>query len=114
MAGNQRSIRRLRTQCERAKRTLSASTQATIEIDSLFEGAECFCGGGGGLFVGLGGAAVVVVAVVVAVVVVVVVAVVCLLLMTRIVISTIVVGAGFVDVDVAVVIDIVVAGGGTC
>merc|ERR1712078_650759 len=38
MAGNQRAIRRLRTQCERAKRTLSSSTQATIEIDSLFEG----------------------------------------------------------------------------
>ena len=34
LAGNQRAIRRLRTQCERAKRTLSSSTQATIEIDS--------------------------------------------------------------------------------
>ena len=29
MTGNQRAIRRLRTQCERAKRTLSSSTQAT-------------------------------------------------------------------------------------
>merc|ERR1712039_477009 len=38
MAGNQRAIRRLRTQCERAKRTLSSSLQAEIEIDSLFEG----------------------------------------------------------------------------
>ena len=27
LAGNQRAIRRLRTQCERAKRTLSSSTQ---------------------------------------------------------------------------------------
>merc|ERR1712224_995350 len=31
---NHRALRRLRTQCERAKRTLSASTTATIEIDS--------------------------------------------------------------------------------
>jgi L1 cell adhesion molecule like protein len=38
--GNQRSLRRLRTACERAKRTLSASTQAHIEIDSLFEGTD--------------------------------------------------------------------------
>jgi L1 cell adhesion molecule like protein len=41
--GNQRAIRRLRTQCERAKRTLSSSTQATIEIDSLFEGIDYSC-----------------------------------------------------------------------
>merc|ERR1719240_668407 len=40
LAGNNRSIRRLRTQCERAKRTLSSSTQATIEIDSLFDGID--------------------------------------------------------------------------
>jgi heat shock protein 1/8 len=38
--GNQRALRRLRTACERAKRTLSASTQAHIEIDSLFEGTD--------------------------------------------------------------------------
>merc|ERR1712109_389667 len=43
MSGNQRAIRRLRTQCERAKRTLSSSTQATIEIDSLFEGIDFSC-----------------------------------------------------------------------
>merc|ERR1712186_175033 len=43
LAGNQRAIRRLRTQCERAKRTLSSSTQATIEIDSLFEGIDFSC-----------------------------------------------------------------------
>mmetsp|Transcript_11852 Transcript_11852/g.26636 ORF Transcript_11852/g.26636 Transcript_11852/m.26636 type:complete len:635 (-) Transcript_11852:281-2185(-) len=37
---NQRALRRLRTACERAKRTLSSSTQAHIEIDSLFEGTD--------------------------------------------------------------------------
>merc|ERR1712137_1019359 len=42
-AGNQRALRRLRTQCERAKRTLSSSTQATIEIDSLFDGIDYTC-----------------------------------------------------------------------
>merc|ERR1712054_434261 len=34
---NPRAMRRLRTQCERAKRILSSSTQTTIEVDSLFE-----------------------------------------------------------------------------
>jgi len=43
MTGNHRAIRRLRTQCERAKRTLSSSTQATIEIDSLFDGIDYSC-----------------------------------------------------------------------
>merc|ERR1712061_478180 len=43
MMGNHRAIRRLRTQCERAKRTLSSSTQATIEIDSLFDGIDFSC-----------------------------------------------------------------------
>ena len=37
---NQRSMRRLRTSCERAKRSLSSSTQAHIEIDSLFDGID--------------------------------------------------------------------------
>ena len=37
---NPRSIRRLRTSCERAKRTLSSSTQASIEIDSLYDGID--------------------------------------------------------------------------
>eukprot|EP00972_Heterocapsa_arctica_P069443 10260721-Heterocapsa_arctica.AAC.1 len=41
--GNNRAIRRLRTQCERAKRTLSSSTQATIEIEFLFEGIDYSC-----------------------------------------------------------------------
>lgn len=40
ISANQRALRRLRTQCERAKRTLSSSTQASIEIDSLFEGID--------------------------------------------------------------------------
>merc|ERR1719415_64497 len=40
--GNKRAVRRLRTACERAKRTLSASTQASIEIDSLFEGIDFY------------------------------------------------------------------------
>merc|ERR1719483_1874133 len=37
-----RAVRRLRTACERAKRTLSASAQASIEIDSLFEGIDFY------------------------------------------------------------------------
>jgi len=40
LSDNQRALRRLRTACERAKRTLSSSTQAHIEIDSLFEGTD--------------------------------------------------------------------------
>ena len=39
---NKRAVRRLRTACERAKRTLSASAQANIEIDSLFEGVDFY------------------------------------------------------------------------
>jgi len=35
-----RALRRLRTSCERAKCALSSTTQATIEIDSLFEGID--------------------------------------------------------------------------
>jgi len=35
-----RAMRRLRTQCEQAKRTLSAAVRATIEVDSLFEGID--------------------------------------------------------------------------
>merc|ERR1711988_732965 len=42
MSQNKRAIRRLRTACERAKRTLSASAQANIEIDSLFEGDDFY------------------------------------------------------------------------
>ena len=42
ITGNKRSLRRLRTACERAKRTLSASAQANLEIDSLFEGIDFY------------------------------------------------------------------------
>merc|ERR1719299_162377 len=42
ISGNPRAMRRLRTACERAKRTLSSSTQTSIEIDSLFEGIDFF------------------------------------------------------------------------
>merc|ERR1712008_161843 len=42
MTQNKRAIRRLRTACERAKRTLSASSQANIEIDSLYEGVDFY------------------------------------------------------------------------
>ena len=39
---NKRALRRLRTACERAKRTLSSSAQANIEIDSLYEGIDFY------------------------------------------------------------------------
>ena len=42
MSGNKRAVRRLRTACERAKRTLSSITEASIEIDSLFEGIDFY------------------------------------------------------------------------
>ena len=42
ITGNARAVRRLRTACERAKRTLSSATQASIEIDSLFEGQDFY------------------------------------------------------------------------
>jgi len=42
ITGNKRALRRLRTACERAKRTLSASAQANIEIDTLFEGIDFY------------------------------------------------------------------------
>ncbi|ELU12322.1 hypothetical protein CAPTEDRAFT_150302, partial [Capitella teleta] len=37
-----RALRRLRTACERAQRTLSTSTQANIDVDSLFEGQDYY------------------------------------------------------------------------
>ncbi|KAJ6393018.1 hypothetical protein OIU77_022486 [Salix suchowensis] len=40
ISANARALRRLRTACERAKRTLSSTTQTTIEIDSLYEGID--------------------------------------------------------------------------
>jgi L1 cell adhesion molecule like protein len=42
ISANKRAVRRLRTACERAKRTLSSSAQASIEIDSLFEGIDFY------------------------------------------------------------------------
>merc|ERR1711998_59034 len=42
LSGNPRAMRRLRTACERAKRTLSSSAQTGVEIDSLFEGIDFF------------------------------------------------------------------------
>ena len=42
MSSNPRSLCRLRTACERAKRTLSSSAQASIEIDSLYEGIDFY------------------------------------------------------------------------
>ncbi|KAK4651205.1 Hsp70 chaperone [Podospora pseudocomata] len=42
LSGNPRALRRLRTACERAKRTLSSSAQTSIEIDSLYEGIDFY------------------------------------------------------------------------
>jgi len=42
ISSNQRALRRLRTACERAKRSLSSSATANIEIDSLFEGIDFY------------------------------------------------------------------------
>merc|ERR1711907_233378 len=39
---NARAMRRLRTACERAKRNLSSSANAQIEIDSLYEGVDFY------------------------------------------------------------------------
>ena len=40
ISDNPRAMRRMRTACERAKRSLSATTQTTIEIDSLADGYD--------------------------------------------------------------------------
>ena len=40
ISDNKKSLRRLQTACETAKKTLSSSTTATLEIDSLFEGID--------------------------------------------------------------------------
>lgn len=42
LKGNPRALRRLRTACERAKRTLSSSTHANVEIDSLSDGIDFY------------------------------------------------------------------------
>ena len=40
ISNNPRSIRRLKTQCERAKRILSSANQTSIEIDALGENED--------------------------------------------------------------------------
>lgn len=42
ITGSARALRRLRTACERAKRSLSSTSQTTVEIDSLFEGIDFY------------------------------------------------------------------------
>ena len=39
---NKRALRRLKTACERAKRTLSSSASASVELESLYEGIDFF------------------------------------------------------------------------
>ena len=39
---NKRSLKRLRISCEKAKRTLSSSVSASIEIDSIYEGIDFY------------------------------------------------------------------------
>ena len=43
ISSSARSMRRLRTNCEKIKRTLSSTAQATLEIDSLFDGIDYTC-----------------------------------------------------------------------
>ena len=42
ISDNKRAVRRLRTSCERAKRTLSSTASTTIEIDSLYDGQDFY------------------------------------------------------------------------
>lgn len=42
LTSNPRALRRLRTACERAKRTVSTAMQASIEIDSLSDGIDFY------------------------------------------------------------------------
>jgi len=43
LRSNHRAYRRLHTECDTAKRTLSSSTQAVVEIDSLLDGIDFTC-----------------------------------------------------------------------
>jgi L1 cell adhesion molecule like protein len=43
ISNNTRALRRLRTQCEKAKRILSAATQAPIECEALADGIDFNC-----------------------------------------------------------------------
>ncbi len=42
ISSNKRALKRLRSSCEKAKRTLSSSANASIEIDSLYEGIDFY------------------------------------------------------------------------
>ena len=42
VSNNARALRRLRTACERAKRILSSSTEAAVEIDALYDGIDFY------------------------------------------------------------------------
>lgn len=42
ISSNKRALKRLRSSCEKAKRTLSSSANASIEIDSLHEGIDFY------------------------------------------------------------------------
>ncbi|EDR29567.1 heat shock 70 kDa protein, putative [Entamoeba dispar SAW760] len=42
ISGNARAVRRLRTACERAKRTLSSASVANIEVDQIYEGIDFY------------------------------------------------------------------------
>lgn len=42
LSKSDRALRRLRTACERAKRNLSASSQTSIEVDSLYDGEDFY------------------------------------------------------------------------
>jgi L1 cell adhesion molecule like protein len=42
ISDNKRTMRRLKTACERAKRTLSSSATASVEIESLYDGIDFF------------------------------------------------------------------------
>jgi heat shock 70kDa protein 1/2/6/8 len=42
ITGNKRAMSRLKTACERLKRTLSSSSQGSLELDSLYEGINFF------------------------------------------------------------------------
>nr|XP_043607797.1 heat shock cognate 70 kDa protein-like [Erigeron canadensis]XP_043607798.1 heat shock cognate 70 kDa protein-like [Erigeron canadensis] len=42
ISGNPKVLGKLRVHCERAKRTLSSTTEATIEVDGLYQGIDFF------------------------------------------------------------------------
>ena len=42
LSDNKRSLRRLKTACERAKRSLSSSNTASLELESIYEGIDFF------------------------------------------------------------------------